>query len=69
MSAFLVTPGTVLQQALLFMGFPRKNTGVDCHFLIQGNLPNPGIESASLALAGGFFTIEPPKSFVRISLG
>ena len=25
-----------------------RNTGVDCHFLFQGNLPNPGIESTSL---------------------
>ena len=23
---------------------PSKNTGVSCHFLLQGNLPNPGIE-------------------------
>ena len=38
---------------------PGKNTGVDCHALIQGgDLPDPGIESLSLgspALAGGFF--------------
>ena len=36
-----------------------KNTGVVCHFLLQGHLPGPGIEPASLmspALAGGFFT-------------
>ena len=38
-------------------------------FPYPGDLPDPGIESASLALAGGYFTIEPPKSFVRISLG
>ena len=25
-----------------------------------GDLPDPGIEPASLALAGGFFTTEPP---------
>ena len=25
-----------------------KNTGVGCHALLQGNLPNPGIESKSL---------------------
>ena len=25
-----------------------------------GNLPNPGIESTSPALVGGFFTTEPP---------
>ena len=42
---------------------PGKNTGGGCHFLLQGNLPNPGIESespASLALAGRFFTTEQP---------
>ena len=30
-----------------------------CHFLLQGNLPDPGIKLVSLvssALAGGFFT-------------
>ena len=26
-----------------------------------GDLPNPGIEPASPALAGGFFTTEPPR--------
>ena len=39
--------------------FPGKNTGVGCHFLLQGNLPDPGIEPVSgmsPALAGGFFT-------------
>ena len=38
---------------------PGKNTGVVCHFLFQGNLPDSGIEPMSLAspaLAGGFFT-------------
>ena len=38
---------------------PGKNTGVGCHFLLQGNLPDPGIEPMSLvspALAGRFFT-------------
>ena len=40
-----------------------KNTGVGYHFLFQGNLPNTGIEHVSLsspALAGRFFTTEPP---------
>ena len=43
--------------------FPGKNTGVSCHFLLQGVFPNPGIEPSSVsspALAGGFFTTEPP---------
>ena len=29
-------------------------------FLSPGHLPDPGIEPASLALAGGYFTTEPP---------
>ena len=40
--------------------FPGKNTGVGCHL---GDLPHPGTESVSCvspALAGGFFTTEPP---------
>ena len=43
--------------------FPGKNTRVGCHFLLQGNLPNPGIEPmspVSPALAGGFFTPGSP---------
>ena len=43
--------------------FPGKNTGVGCHFLLQRDLPDPGIEPASPvppALAGRFFTPEPP---------
>ena len=34
---------------------PGKNTGVGCHFLLQGNLPNPGIEPTSHALQADFF--------------
>ena len=30
--------------------FSGKNTGVSCHFLLQGELPDPGIESSSPAL-------------------
>ena len=40
--------------------FPGKNTGVGCHFLHPGDLPDPGVEPASPVLAGGFFTAEPP---------
>ena len=37
MSNSFVTPWTVAQQTPLSMGFPRpKNTGVNCHFLLQG---------------------------------
>ena len=27
--------------------FPGKKTGVGCHFLLQGNLPDPGVELVS----------------------
>ena len=40
--------------------FPGKNTGAGCHFLLKGNLPDLGIEPASPALAGRFFTAQPP---------
>ena len=30
------TPWSVARQAPLSMGFPSKNTGVGCHFLLQG---------------------------------
>ena len=29
--------------------YPGKNTGVGCHFLLQGDHPDPGIEPASSA--------------------
>ena len=36
----LVTPLTVVcQDALCLWGFPGKNTGVGCHFLLQGIFP------------------------------
>ena len=36
-----------------------------CHFLLLGNILDPGIELMSLALAGGYFTTEPPGKLVR----
>ena len=48
-----VTQWTVVCQAPLFMGFRLP-------FPSPGALPNPGMEPASLALAGRFFTAEPP---------
>ena len=41
-------------------GFPGKNSGVvgkGSLALLQGNLPNPGMEPVSPALAGSFFTV------------
>ena len=45
-----VTPRTVALQAPLFMGFPNKNTGVGCHFLLQGVFPAQGLNRHLLSL-------------------
>ena len=45
------------------------DTGVGCHSLCQGDLPDPGIKLASLvspALAGGLFTTKAKKGGVII---
>ena len=50
---------TVAHQALLSMGFPRQEYWSGLTFPPPGDLPHPGIESASLmspTLAGRFFT-------------
>ena len=42
---------------------PGKNTGVGCHALSPGDLPNPGIEPVSLkspALQAGSLPLAPP---------
>ena len=42
--------------------FPSKNTGVGCHFLLQGLFQTQGWNHRLLRLCivGGFFTTEPP---------
>ena len=57
-----VTTWTVACQAPLFMGLPRQEYWSGLPFLSLGDLPNPGIELESPALAGGFFTIESPRN-------
>ena len=39
---------------------PGKNTGVGCHFPLQGNLPNPEIEPRFPSLQADALTSEPP---------
>ena len=39
----LCNPWTVARQASLSMEFPGKNTGVGCHFLLQGVFPTQGL--------------------------
>ena len=59
------TPWTVARQALGPWYSLGKNTRVDCHFLLQGNLPNLGIEPRSPALEADALTSEPPGKPVR----
>jgi len=40
---------------------PRQEYLSGLPFASPGALPDPGIKSVSLALAGGFFTTEPPQ--------
>ena len=43
------------------MGFPRQEYWSGLPFLPPGDLPSPGVEPASAALAGGiYFTTETP---------
>ena len=60
MSDSFVTPGAVACQAPLSMGFPQKEYCSWFPLPSPWDLPGPGIELVSLALAGRFFTTEPP---------
>ena len=51
---------TVDHQSPLSMGFPRQEYWRGLPFPPLGDLPNQGIELTSPALAGKFFTAEPP---------
>ena len=55
-----VTPWTAACQAPLFMGFPRQEFWSGLPFPSPRDLPDPGIEPTSPALAGAFFATEPP---------
>ena len=55
-----VTPWTVARQASLSMGFPRQEYWSGLQFHSAGDLPNRGMEPMSPAVAGRFFTTEPP---------
>ena len=64
-----VTLWTVAHQAPLSTGFPRQEYWSGLPFPSLGDLPDPGTERASLAspaLAGSFFTTEPPEKPLSI---
>ena len=56
----LCNPWTVAHQAPLSMDFSRQEYWSGLPFPPLGDLPHPGIKFISPALAGGFFTTEPP---------
>ena len=55
-----MTPGTVALQAPLSTGFPRQEYWSGLPFPPLKDLPDPWIEPESPAMAGRFFTTEPP---------
>ena len=55
----LASPRTKVHQAPLSMGFSRQEYWSGLPFPSSGDLPDPGIEPQSPALAGRFFTTEP----------
>ena len=55
-----VTPWTEAHQAPVSMEFPWQDYWSELSFPSPKDLQIPGIEPASPALAGGFFTTEPP---------
>ena len=54
------TPWTVARKASLSMGFPGEEYWSGSPFLPPEDLSDPGIKTASPALAGEFFTTVPP---------
>ena len=60
MSDSFATSWTVACQAHLCLGFPRQEYWSGLLFPSPGDLSDPGMEHMSPALAGKFFTTEPP---------
>ena len=68
MSDSFTTSWTVARQAPLSIGFPRQEYWSGLPLPSPGDLPNLGIEPASPALAGRFFTAEPPWRLLWVFL-
>ena len=60
-----MTPWIVACQAPLSTGFPKKEYWSGLPFPSPGDLLGPGIERGSPALAGRFFTTEPPAKSIK----
>ena len=59
-----MTLQTVARRAPLSMGFSWQEYWSGLPFPSLGDLPDPGFEPRSPALAGGCFTTEPPGKFM-----
>ena len=62
-----VTPCTAVHQAAMSMEFSRQEYWSVLPFPSLGDLPDPGIEHTSPALAGGFSTSELPGKSVKLN--
>ena len=62
-----VTLWTVARQAPFSMAFPRQEPWNGLSFPSPRDLLDPGMEPMSPALAGRFFTLEPPGKVLIIS--
>ena len=68
MSEFSLPLGLyVAHQAPLSMSFPEKNTGVNCHFLLQGIFPTQGSTLGLLELLYCRLILYPPFSSAQFS--
>ena len=65
----LCDPMTVVHQVPLPMGFPKQEYWSGMPLPSPGELPKPGFKLASLALAGRFFTTEPPGKPMNTGVG
>ena len=71
MSNSFVTPWTVAPPRLLCpWDFPGKNTGIGCHFLLQGFFLTQGSNQCLhiCCIEGRFFTTEPPGKLIFVFL-
>ena len=72
MSNFFVTPCIATHQSLLSMGFLRQGYKSGLPFSPWGDLPDPGVEPTSPALAGRYFyhwaTRESPRARAKMKL-
>ena len=66
MSDSFETLWTVARQASLSTRFSKQEYWSELPFPSLEDLSNPGIKSSSPALAGGFFTTEPPGKPLNI---